>query len=94
MYTDASGFAAGCHIMQIQEGEKKPLIYESFAFSKPEGNYDTYRRELCAIVKFSRKYCHMLRAEGISTIFTDHKPLTRFMNAEYMKTFLLDGQSS
>lgn len=43
----------------------------------------TYRRELVAIVKFTKKYFHMLNAERQSVIHTDRKPLIGFLDGEY-----------
>ena len=83
LYSDASNFAAGCYISQIQDGEARPLVYDSFTLLPAERNYDTYRRELVAIVKFTKKYSHMLNAERQSVVHTDHKPLVGFLNAEY-----------
>ena len=83
LYSDASNFAAGCYISQIQDGESRPLVYDSFTLLPAERNYDTYRRELVAIVKFTKKYSHMLNAEYQSVVHTDYKPLVGFLNAEY-----------
>lgn len=82
---EASNFAAGCYITQTQEGETRPLVYNSFTLLPAEQNYDTYRRELAAIVKFTKKYSHMLNAEYQSVAYTDYKPLVGFLNAEYYK---------
>ncbi|KXS94598.1 hypothetical protein AC579_10303 [Pseudocercospora musae] len=42
----------------------------------------TYKRELKVMVTFATKYAHMLHCPQTSTIWTDHKPLTGFLNAE------------
>lgn len=88
LYSDASQFGAGCVITQHREnalGNGKsaevPIIYDAFTFSKPQKNYGVYKKELCAIVEFARKYEHMLRSSRTSTIFTDHKPLTYFLQS-------------
>ena len=83
LYSDASNFAAGCYITQTQDGETRPLVYDSFTLLPAERNYDTYRRELAAIVKFTKKYSHMLNVAHQSVVHTDHKPLVGFLNAEY-----------
>lgn len=82
MFSDASGFGGGCYIRQLQNGEWRLIVYDSFTFNKSERNYDTYRRELRAIVYFGQKFAHMMRCDDIS-IWTDHKPLVGFMNAEF-----------
>lgn len=83
LFSDASGSGAGCNIAQLQDGVKVPIVFDSFTFSKAERNYDTYKRELLAIVRFCKKFRHMLNNEEKSTVWTDHKPLVGFMNAEY-----------
>ena len=85
LYLDASNFVAGCYIGQIQDGESKPFVYDLFTLLLAKWNYNTYKRELVAIVKFTKKYSHMLNAEHQSVVHTDHKPLVRFLNTEYHK---------
>lgn len=46
MFSDASGFGGGRYIRQLQNGEWRPIVYDSFTFNKSERNSDTYRREL------------------------------------------------
>ena len=48
-----------------------------------ERNYNIYRRELAAIIKFTKKYSHMLNAKHQSIIHMDHKLLVGFLNVEY-----------
>lgn len=81
MFLDASGFAMGCYICQRVGKEMRPLFYDSQTFTPTERNYDTYKRELKAIVTFTKKHRHMLNAEEASTIWTDHKPLVTFMDS-------------
>ena len=85
LYLDTSNFAAGCYISQIQDAESRPLVYDSFTLLPAKRNYDTYRRELVVIVKFTKKYSHMLNTEHQSVVYIDHKPLVGFLNAEYHK---------
>ena len=66
MYTDASKFGAGCVVTQFQTAAEAdtlvevPILHDAFTFSKPERNYGTYKRELCAIIRFCQKYSYML----------------------------------
>jgi hypothetical protein len=91
MYSDASGYAAGCVFIQrrLPEGQatgKKvvfPLLFDSFQFNATQQKYHTYKRELLAIHDFSMKWQHLLRAKDISIIWTDHKPLTYFLDSPY-----------
>ena len=87
LYSDASTYAAGGFISQFQRNqqgslEERPLYYDSFTFSQSERNYDTYRRELRAIVGFCMKYRHMLEVPETSIVHTDHKPLVGFLNSD------------
>lgn len=82
VFADASKFAAGCHISQRQNGVNRPILYDSFAFTTTEQRYDTYKRELRAICKFTSKHQHMLRGSITSIIHTDHKPLVTFLNSD------------
>ena len=81
VYCDASGKGAGCYICQKQGEEVRPLFYDSFTFTPTEQKYDTYKRELRAIVKFADKHQYILRGP-LSTIHTDHKPLVNFLNSD------------
>ena len=83
LYLDASNFAAGCYITQVQDGETRSLLYDFFILLPTERNYDTYPRELVAIVKFAKKFSHILNTKQQSVIYTDHKPLIGFINTEY-----------
>ncbi|SLM37975.1 Ribonuclease H-like domain [Lasallia pustulata] len=92
-YSDASGFAGGLVITQFQKvnGElnpvEVPIIYDALTFSVTEQKYQTYKRELCAIVKFATKFQYLLRnPERPGIIHTDHKPLIHFL-----KSSLHDG---
>ena len=43
-------------------------MYDSFIFTVLERNYDTYKRELKAIVTFTKKYAYILLGPKTSTI--------------------------
>ncbi|TGJ79929.1 hypothetical protein E0Z10_g8846, partial [Xylaria hypoxylon] len=84
-YTDASGYGAGLLITQTQEKVDVPLVYDSFLFNKPQRSYGTYKRELLAIVEFTRRHVRFfINPPGIrSIVYTDHKPLTFFLDSIY-----------
>ncbi|KAI1003606.1 hypothetical protein K3495_g4596 [Podosphaera aphanis] len=89
LYTDASGYGAGCVITQFQNLETSaskavevPILFDSFLFTGPQMNYGTYKRELLAIVEFWRKYHYYFRSVEPSEIITDHKPLTTFLRTQ------------
>ena len=95
LYTDASGYAAGLAVTQFQDATKAdvpatkealvevPIIYDSFSFNDTQRKYPTYKRELCAIVKFVTKYDYLCKHPFIpAVVHTDHKPLTHFLKSD------------
>lgn len=94
IYTDASGFAAGCAMTQFQPAREVdagdsmkdlevPLLYDSFTFGPTQRKYPTYKRELCAIVTFCKKYDYVCKHPfKPTTVHTDHKPLTHFLGSD------------
>ncbi|KAI1003141.1 hypothetical protein K3495_g5069 [Podosphaera aphanis] len=89
MYSDVSGYAAGCCITQkrrvqgssFARQQEHLILFDSFILSKTERNYGTYKRELFGIVSFCRKVHWMFMSSDTSIIFTDHKPLTHFLDS-------------
>ncbi|KXT07735.1 hypothetical protein AC579_1877 [Pseudocercospora musae] len=85
--SDASTRGAGFFTRQTQQygdsskARPKPILYDAYLFSRTERNYGTYKRELRAITYFVDKLGHMVQGLAISTIYTDHKPPTGFLNA-------------
>jgi RNase H-like domain found in reverse transcriptase len=56
-----------------------PILFDLFVFTKTQCQYGTYKRELCTIIEFARKYCHYFICPG-SIILIDYKPLTSFLD--------------
>ena len=95
-YTDASLNGAGMCITQFrspaeafttQAGNSKlievPITYDAFAFSATQKLYPTYKKELCAIVKFVAKYDYLCKHPfNTSIIHTDHRPLVHFLKSD------------
>lgn len=83
MYTDASSYGAGCCVTQKVDGEKVevPILFDSFTLTKTQRAYSTYKRELLAMIEFSRRYSHMLACRESSVIYTDHQPLVYFLRS-------------
>jgi hypothetical protein len=77
--TDASNFAIGCVLSQVQDGEEKVVAYGSKSLSKSERNYCVTRRELLAIVVFLKKYKHYLGGSRVK-VRTDHGSLRWIFN--------------
>lgn len=79
--TDASDFAIGGVLSQVQDGETRVIAYASRRLSSRERNYCVTRRELLAVVnylKFFRAY--LLGATPPVRIRTDHAALTWLKN--------------
>ena len=74
VYTDESQFAMGTVLAQVQDGMEKAICYASKALSKSQTRYSATRRELLAIVTFTRHFRHYLLRRKF-TIVTDHRAL-------------------
>ena len=77
--TDASDSAVGAVLTQEEDGQDKPIAYESHKLSDAETRYATHERELLAIIHALRCWrCYLLGRPF--TVITDHEPL------KYLKT--------
>ena len=84
--TDASNESIGAALSQIQEGVEVPLAFASNSMNKAQRNYCTTKRELLAVVVYTKKFRHFLYG-GDFTLRTDHhalKWLLNFKDAEGM----------
>ena len=77
--TDASNDSIGAALSQIQEGVEVPISFASNSLSKTQRNYCTTKRELLAIVVYTKKFRHYLYG-GNFTIRTDHSSLRWLLN--------------
>ena len=77
--TDASDVAVGAVVSQLQNGEEKAIAYASLGLSPEQKRYCTTRKELLAVVKFTRQFRHYLLGRPF-IIRTDHSSLTWLMN--------------
>ena len=93
-YTDASLHGAGLCITQFRMPPEAfssggnqlvevPITYDSFAFSATQKLYPTYKKELCAVVKFCVKYDYLNKHPyNTSVVHTDHRPLVHFLKSD------------
>ena len=79
LYTDASHFAIGAVLAQVQNGLKRVICYASKSFSKAQRRYSTTKRELFAIVNHTRHFTNYLLGRRFK-IITDHRALQWFHN--------------
>ena len=77
--TDASNTSIGAALSQIQDGREVPLAFSSNSLSKTQRNYCTTKRELLAVVVYSKKYRHFLYG-GDYLVRTDHSSLQWLLN--------------
>ena len=70
----------GAVLAQVQDGMERTICYASKALSKSQTKFSATRRELLAIVTFSRYFRYYL--EQKFTIVTDHKALQWLHNFE------------
>ena len=74
LYTDASQFAIGAVLAQVQNGFERVICYASESLNKAQSRYSTTRRELLAIVNYTRHFKHYLLGRRFK-IITDHRAL-------------------
>ena len=74
LYTDASLTAMGAVLSQVQDGQERAICYASKAFSKAHTRYSATKRELLAVVNFTRHSKHYLLGHKF-TIITDNRAL-------------------
>ena len=77
--TDASERTIGAELSQIQEGVEKVIGYASKVLTPTQRKYCTTRKELLAIVCFTRHFRHCLLGRTF-VIRTDHNSLTWLLN--------------
>ena len=72
--TDASQTAIGAELLQMQDGEERVIGYGSYVLTPAQRNYCTKRKELLAVVRFTRQYRHYLLGKKFY-VCTDHGSL-------------------
>ena len=77
--TDASDFSMGAALSQIQDGVEVPLAFASNTLNKAQRNYCTTKRELLAVVVYTKKFKHFLWGTDF-TLRTDHSSLRWLLN--------------
>jgi hypothetical protein len=84
--TDASDFALGAVLSQVQETKRlHPVAYHSRKFKPAEINYDVHDKEMLAIVTAFKEWEHMLKSVADEiTVYTDHKNLEYFATSKVL----------
>ena len=73
--TDASDHSIGAALYQVQEGREVPIGFSSMLLTPEQRKYCTTRRELLAIVAFTRHFRHYLLGQKF-VVRTDHSSLS------------------
>ncbi|GFS50531.1 hypothetical protein TNCV_3197241 [Trichonephila clavipes] len=73
--TDASDFAVGAVLQQLENESWKPIAFYSKKLNETQIRYSTYDRELLGIYLSVKHFKHLLEGNDF-VIYTDHKPLT------------------
>ncbi|KAI3369919.1 hypothetical protein L3Q82_024431 [Scortum barcoo] len=82
--TDASNHSIGAVLSQFQWGEERVISYASSHLTPAQQRYCVTRRELLAVVRFTRQFRHLLLGRKF-LLRTDHNSLTwlfRFKHPE------------
>ena len=77
--TDASNESIGAALSQVQDGVEVPIAFASNSLSKAQRNYCTTKRELLAVVVYTKKFKHFLWGSDF-TLRTDHSSLKWLLN--------------
>ena len=78
IFTDASNFAVGAILSQIQNGKEVVIAYASKQLEKAQLNYSTIEKEAFAII-FATKQFHCYIYNHPVNIVSDHAPLRYLM---------------
>lgn len=77
--TDAPNFAIGAKLVPVQNGIEITIAYSSFTLIPEQLNFCTTRKDLLAVVRFTRHYRHYVLCREF-TVRTYHSCLTWMLN--------------
>jgi hypothetical protein len=81
--TDASDYAIGAVLEQVEDGVHKPVAYYSKTLNKSQRNWPAYDKELYAIMQATKQWRTYLAGRKF-TIYTDHMPLKYLHSKEHL----------
>ena len=84
--TDASDYAvAGIFLLHMEDGDMHPVMLYSHTLMGAELNYNTHNKELLAIFKAFKNWCHYLKSPHHTIdVVTDHKNLEYFASTKVL----------
>jgi len=90
--TDASDKSIGAVLSQVQDGQERVIAYAGRSLSKNEINYCAYRKELLAVVYFTRHFKQyllssrfLLRTDNSSVSWLQKTPEPLGQNARWLE---------
>lgn len=82
--TDASDLAIGAELSQVHEGQERTVAYSSFVMTPAQRKYCTTRKELLAVVTFTRQFRHYLLGRKF-VVRTDHSSLVWLLRFKHIE---------
>ena len=82
--TDASNHSIGAVLSQIQDGDERVICYGSYVLIPEQRKYCVTRKELLAVVRFTRQFRHYLLGRNF-LLRTDHNSLTWLLRFKYIE---------
>ena len=82
--TDSSNHSIGAVLSQIQDGHEQVICYGSYVLTPEKQKYCVTRKELLAVVRFTRQFRHYLFGSNF-LLRTDHNSLTWLLRFKYIK---------
>ena len=85
--TDASDSSIGAELLQIQNGEERLVGFGSYTLAPAQRKYCTTKKELLAVVRFTRQFRHYLLGRQFY-VRTDHGSLAWLMRFKLISGML------
>jgi len=83
--TDASNFAVGACLYQIENEQQRLIVYQSRKLSEPEKRYEIHDKELLVIVKALQDWRpYLADTEKFIQIYINHKNLRNFATTKQL----------
>lgn len=71
--------AIGAELVQLQDGKERVIVYRSYSLTPEQRRYCTTRKELLAIIRFTKQFNHNLLDRNF-IVRTGHSSLTWILN--------------
>ena len=81
LYSDASKYATGSALYQVQNGKPKLIVYMSKRMSKAARNYSITALEMCSLAINIASFAHLLKRVDFDVI-VNHLAITHIMKSK------------